>query len=102
MRLVYALAVAAVISGPAMADCKPGQAVDAAHAAGVATAQANRDDANAARANLTADQRAANGNVGGAINADIHSDVAQAKAANADERAAIDNQQAQRDVSGCY
>jgi hypothetical protein len=96
------LAVAAVISGPALADCNPGQALNAEHAAGAANAQANRADANAARADVRADQRAANGNIGGAVNAQVRSDVAQANAASDEQRARFDNQQAHRDVSGCY
>jgi hypothetical protein len=41
MRLIYAVAIAAVISGPAMAQCNPGAALNAERNSAIASTQAN-------------------------------------------------------------
>ena len=102
MRLIYALAVAAVISGPAMAQCNPGQALNAERAAGASGAQANQAATNSQRSYAAADQRAANGNFGGAVQADVNGQIAQGNSWRDDQRARADNAQAHRDLSGCY
>jgi hypothetical protein len=102
MRLIYALAVAVVISGPAMAQCNPGAALNAERASGAANAQANVAANTAQNQYYNADQRAWNGNYGGALQADVNGQINQARSWADEQRARADNAQAHRDVSGCY
>jgi hypothetical protein len=102
MRLIYALAVAVVASGPAMAACNPGQAMNAERAAGAAAAAADQKENQARQAENRAERRDWNGNYAGGAKAEVNSQIAREQARTDEHRADAASAQAKRDTAGCY